>query len=131
MKLMTRLGLVLGALAVLPALALAGGGEGKGHGRWGQAHPDKLAKYDANKDGELDRAERQAMRAERRAAMVAKYDADGDGELGDAERAAMKRDRILRRFQSMDTDGDGSISLAEFEATAGQFGFRHRGRHGK
>lgn len=61
-----------------------------------------LEKYDANKDGALDEAEKaawqadrekqQAAREARRAGELARYDADKDGKLSRDERATMKTD---------------------------------------
>lgn len=61
---------------------------------------EMLKKYDANKDGALDDAEKAAMKAdadakakEMKAANLAKYDANKDGKLDAAEKAAMKADK--------------------------------------
>lgn len=58
---------------------------------------EALAKYDTNKDGMLDDAEKAAMKAAAVAkgkatkeANLAKYDANKDGKLDEAEKAAMK-----------------------------------------
>jgi hypothetical protein len=60
---------------------------------------ETLAKYDANKDGVLDEAEKAAAKAgaaakakETREANLAKYDGNKDGKLDDAEKAARKAD---------------------------------------
>ena len=59
-----------------------------------------LEKFDANKDGKLDDAEKAAMKAEcekrkagmeaRKAKMLEKFDTNKDGKLDDAEKAAAK-----------------------------------------
>jgi hypothetical protein len=51
----------------------------------------QLEKYDTNKDGKLDKSERQAMRKDREAELK-KYDKDGDGKLDKSERKAMRAD---------------------------------------
>jgi hypothetical protein len=51
----------------------------------------QLEKYDTNKDGKLDKSERQAMRKDREAELK-KYDKDGDGKLDKAERKTMRTD---------------------------------------
>lgn len=65
-------------------------------------HKDKgpskadLKKYDANKDGQLDDAEKAAMKADKESAKKArldKYDADKDGKMSKAERDAEKADK--------------------------------------
>jgi Ca2+-binding EF-hand superfamily protein len=73
-----------------------------------------LERFDSNKDGKLDEAERAAAKAEwekRRSAspergpasekireeMLKRFDRDGDGKLSDAERAAAKEERQKRR----------------------------------
>ena len=64
----------------------------------------------ADKDGD-----KQGKRGARRAAMLEKFDANKDGELDSAERAAMKKARAAKRFAKLDTNKDGVLSLAEFE----------------
>lgn len=58
-----------------------------------------LEKYDKNKDGKLDDAERaelqkdrEVARKERQAEMLKKYDKNGDGKLDDAERTAAREE---------------------------------------
>ncbi len=105
----------------------------KGHG-----DPAKKAammqKFDANRDGALDDAERMklkeafaARRAARKAAKIARFDADGDGALSPAERATMKDERASARFAKLDANGDGTLSLEEFKAGGGHRGGRHGG----
>lgn len=55
-------------------------------------------------------------RVAQRAAMLQRYDVDKDGKLDAAERAAMKRERAAKRFAELDLDGDGRLDLAEFSA---------------
>ncbi len=87
-----------------------------------------LAKYDTNKDGKLEPAERAAMRADMKAKMLAKYDTNGDGKLEPAERAVVRADFAAKRFAKMDTNGDGVVTLAEMQA----FAASHPGhRHGR
>jgi len=98
--------------------------------------PDVLQKYDTNKDGKLDDAERaqmkaafEAKRAERHKAALAKFDANKDGKLDATERKTMQDTRLAEQFQKMDTNGDGKLTLDEFKAGSEAEGFRH-GRHG-
>ncbi len=72
----------------------------------------------------------EARHAERKAQKLARFDADRDGELSDAERQAMHAARLAERFQALDTNRDGVLSMDEFKADAGKRGFRHHGRHG-
>jgi len=68
----------------------------------------------------------------KKAAMLAKYDTNKDGKLDEAERKVMIDDRATEQFQKMDSNGDGQISLAEFKAfkEAHPFHARHGfGRH--
>lgn len=54
-----------------------------------------VAKYDANKDGKLDDAEKAKMSKKAKAAfekIMTKYDTNKDGVLDDTEKAAMKED---------------------------------------
>ena len=85
--------------------------------------PPQLAEFDTNKDGVLDKTEREALKAAMEAkhkAFIAKYDKNGDGVLDKTELAAAKADREAamkaqrtKRFAEIDGDGSGSISLAE------------------
>ena len=100
--------------------------------------PDVLQKYDTNKDGKLDDAERahmkaafEAKRAERHKEALAKFDANKDGTLDDAERKAMREARLAEQFQTMDTNGDGKLTLDEFKAGAEAKGLHDHFRHGR
>ncbi len=124
-KMFLALALTLGATG---GVALANGG-----GRGGK--PEMIEKYDTNKDGKLDDAEKAKMKADfqaKHAAMKAKrlaqFDTNRDGKLDDNERAVMKDTRATEHFKKLDTNNDGQISLAEFKAAKGPGG--HHGRHG-
>lgn len=67
-----------------------------------------------------DPVEAQRRREERRAEFMARVDADGDGTVSDAEREAARQKRIEERNQEMDTDGDGVVSPAERDAAREQ-----------
>lgn len=81
------------------------------------AHPP------GGQDFEAMRAERQARHAE----MVAKYDANKDGQLDETERQAARAQHLTERFNELDTDKNGVLSLDEFKAGMGK-GMRHGGR---
>ena len=74
---------------------------------------DRLAEYDSNGDGTLDREERRAAREAMRTELLAQYDSDGDGHLNEDERSAMREDRMQNRFDQLDGNGDGFLSLDE------------------
>jgi Ca2+-binding EF-hand superfamily protein len=112
--------------AATAAFAHGGGGKGMRH------HGAMLEKFDANKDGKLDDAEkakameaRKAMFAQKRAGMLARFDTNKDGTLDDSERAAMRNARIEERFAKLDANKDGAISLDEMKAAKPQ------GKHGR
>ena len=75
----------------------------------------------------------------KKAEMLQKFDANKDGKLDKTERTTMKDELVLVRFKTLDTDGNGVLSLAEFKAgkhgKMGKMGKRHargmRGMHGK
>ena len=71
--------------------------------------------------------DRKAMHAERKAEMLAKFDANKDGQLDDAEKDAMKAERAALQFSRLDKDGDGKLSLDEFKAAKHHQGRRGRG----
>lgn len=89
--------IALGSLALLFGGTLALAGEEGAKER--KPSKETLEKYDANKDGMLDDAEKAAAKAgatakakETKEANLAKYDANKDGKLDDAEKAARKAD---------------------------------------
>jgi len=122
-------------LALATTVALVGGVAGIAAARGGG--PDREAmkeKFDVNKDGKIDDAERgsmkdamKAMHAQKKAEMLARFDLNKDGKLDDAERASAKSARAAEHFAKLDKDGDGKLSLDEFKA--GQD--HHQGRHGR
>lgn len=70
-------------------------------------------------------AEMKAKRQEMKQQMLAKFDSNRDGQLDQNERAVMKDAFAAEAFKRLDTDGNGSISLAEFKAGK-HFGKHHR-----
>ena len=58
----------------------------------------------------------QAPRHVKKQEMIAKFDTNKNGTLEPAERIAMKDQLVLDRFKKLDTDGNGVLSLAEFKA---------------
>lgn len=82
-----------------------------------------------NTDRKADiQAKRQAKRQAKKAAMLQKFDTNKNGALDPAERTAMHETRVLTRFKKLDTDGNGVLSLAEFKAgKAGKMGKRGKG----
>ena len=80
-------------------------------------------KFDTNKDGKLDDAEKARMvdalgaRLEkRRQEVLARFDTNKDGKLDDAERQAMHDQRVTERFKQLDANNDGVVTFAEFKA---------------
>lgn len=122
---------LLGSLSVA-GVSLAMGGPGEGPGK---RYPEMMQKFDANKNGQLEDSEREAMRAEMRKLReekLAKYDANKDGKLDDTERKALREAHAEERFKALDKNGNGTLSLEEFKAGAAERGFgRHGGWHGR
>ena len=65
--------------------------------------------------------------AARKAAMLEKFDTNKDGKLDDAEKAAMQDARIEKKFAMLDANKDGVITLAEMKA--GAKAHQHKGKH--
>ena len=88
---------------------------------------ERFAKMDVNRDGFVDRSDREQMGREHREDWFVEADANRDGKLTQAEmdaadakrRAEFQQKwqaRNAERFQKMDKNGDGSISLDEARA---------------
>ncbi|MBA3398319.1 MAG: EF-hand domain-containing protein [Deltaproteobacteria bacterium] len=122
------------AALVLGSLAGFAGAKNLDHGGRGAMKQ----KFDTNKDGKLDAAEKdklkasfKAMHAARKAEALAKFDANRDGQLSDAERATMRDTRMTARFAKLDVNGDGKVTLDEFKAGKQRHGRRSHGKmHG-
>ncbi len=122
------------ALALCGSLLVGGAGLAAAQG-FGGGGPDKAAvmqKYDTNKDGKLDDAEKVQLRADmkakheaKKAEMLAKFDINKDGKLDGTERVAMKNERAEEAFKKADANGDGKLSIDEFKTLR-----QHQGRHG-
>jgi hypothetical protein len=70
-------------------------------------------------------------RAERKAKMLEKFDANQDGVLDRAEKQAMFDARAAKRFEKLDVDNDGKLSFDEFKAGKKMMGRSGRGFRGK
>lgn len=92
---------------------------------------ERFDKMDVNKDGFVDRTDREQMGREHREQWFAGADANKDGKLSKAEmdasdakrRAEFQQKwqaRSAERFQKMDKNGDGSISRDEMAAARGR-----------
>ena len=81
-------------------------------------------------DNDAQRTEMKAKWEARKQEMLAKYDTNKDGKLDAAEKQVMRDDLIAQRFAKLDTNNDGKLSLDEFKAGM-QKRFEHRhGRRG-
>ena len=70
--------------------------------------------------GKLDRGARKAK-------MLEKFDANDNGVLDPAEKQAMFDARAAKRFEKLDTNKDGALSLEEFKAGKKLLGRQGRG----
>jgi Ca2+-binding EF-hand superfamily protein len=96
-------------------LALAGGGEHKGHrgGPGGVLSAHVFERFDANKDGQVARGEAEGE-AQR---LFDRMDADKDGALlpqeGEAGVRAVAAEEIEARFKALDANQDGKVTAEE------------------
>jgi Ca2+-binding EF-hand superfamily protein len=124
---------IVAALALAVGLPLAKADEKS------SVYQSLLAKYDANKDGRLDAAEREVIRIDRLKpasrersgrrsfrypdTVVARFDKDDDNEL-DGEEFAAAREWVDNRFKEInaeyDADKDGRLNTAERAALSKQ-----------
>ena len=77
--------------AITLGLATASGTPEKEEGRKDRGKPgikQWIEKFDKNKDGKLDEAERKVAAAARKKRLLEKFDKDGDGKLNSEERKA-------------------------------------------
>lgn len=102
--------MILGALAAAASFASAQEKPKRGDGP--PVPPEVLEKFDADKDGKLNKEEREAARAAREK----EFDKDGDGKLNDEERKAMREDAHKKMLEKFDTDKDGKLSEEERKA---------------
>jgi len=108
-KLTMAIGLSIAAMSAAVG-AYAAQGPGKGYG----------TKADSNDDGIVTRAEMQAQTDARFAMM----DVNKDGKVDQADRDAMRADRQAKHFAMLDKDGNGQISKQEFDAAHASMGMR-------
>lgn len=74
-----------------------------------------LNKYDANKNGRLDKEEMSKVRDEfliKRPGIIKRFDSNGDGKIDESEKAAAESLRA-EKISRYDTDGDGKLSETE------------------
>ena len=91
-----------------------------------QRSAEAFGRLDANKDGVLTQADRDASRETRRQERFARLDANDDGQLNDADREARRKEA----FDRADADHSGGISYEEFAALRDQRIDRYGERRG-
>jgi len=101
---------------------------GKRHGRGPGGRGDMLARLDTNKDGRISREEAKAD--PRLAARFDQMDVNKDGYLDKADRELRMKQHRDAWFAAADTNKDGQISKAEFDAAKGPFGGPRGGHRG-
>jgi Ca2+-binding EF-hand superfamily protein len=91
-----------------------------------QRSAEAFGRLDANKDGVLSQADRDATRETRQQQRLARLDANDDGQLNDADREARRKEA----FDRVDADHSGGISYEEFAALRDQRTERRGDRRG-
>jgi Ca2+-binding EF-hand superfamily protein len=93
---------------------------GKRHGRGPGGREEMMAKLDTNKDGRISREEAKAD--PRLAARFDQMDVNKDGYLDKADRELGRKQQRDAWFAAADTNKDGQLSKAEFDAAKGPMG---------
>jgi Ca2+-binding EF-hand superfamily protein len=93
---------------------------GKRHGRGPGGREEMMAKLDTNKDGRISREEAKAD--PRLAARFEQMDVNKDGYLDKADRELGRKQHRDAWFAAADTNKDGQLSKAEFDAAKGPMG---------
>jgi len=91
---------LIALFAITVGLATASGTPEKEEGRKDRSKPgikQWIEKFDKNKDGKLDEAERKVAAAARKKMLLQKFDKDGDGKLNSDERKAATEAMKKRR----------------------------------
>lgn len=95
--------------------ALAGVAAAKNHGhRAGMMQ--KLDTNGDGKLDDAEKARARQLHAQRKAQRLAQFDANKNGALDPAEKQAMHDKRAIDRFAQLDANKDGKLSLDEFKA---------------
>ena len=95
-------------IALVAGLAVASGTPEKEEGRKDRGKPgikQWLEKFDANKDGKLDKEERKLLVAHRKAEFIKRFDKNGDGKICDKEKKAAAE--AMRDRRGPRPDGTG------------------------
>jgi len=100
---------------------------GKRHGRGPGGREEMMAKLDTNKDGRISREEAKAD--PRLAARFDQMDVNKDGYLDKADRELGRKQHRDAWFAAADTNKDGQLSKAEFDAAKGPVGGPRGGHH--
>ena len=101
---------------------------GRGSGENGHGPHGMMMKLDADKNGRISRAEAAAGQA-KSAERFDRMDVNKDGYLDRADRELRAKQRTDEWFASADTDKDGKLSRAEVDASRAQR-MEHRGPRG-
>lgn len=101
-----------------------------GHGANGEGRREMMAKLDTNQDSRISRAEASAGEG-KLAARFEQMDVNKDGFIDRADREARARQRMDQWFTGADTDKDGKLSRAEVAASTPKFGGRGGPRHAR
>jgi len=100
---------------------------GARHGRGPGGRGEMMAKLDTNKDGRISREEAKAD--PRLAARFDQMDVNKDGYLDKADRELGRKQHRDAWFAAADTNKDGQLSKAEFDAAKGPVGGPRGGHH--
>ncbi len=108
---------LLSTLALFCIVSTSAHAEGKKKKSHRPLPPEIIAEFDQDKNGKLNKEERQKARKARHAKRIEKFDADQDGKLNEEERQEARKAHRQMILEKFDKNEDGKLSKEEKKET--------------